>query len=336
MIKNICALFLFAALSSLLHAQAFVKETKMVPMRDNVSLATDVFRPNDDRQHPAILYRTPYNKDTDGFNDNTIALLNTLGYAYVAQDCRGRFHSEGADSVFLNDGWGKLQDGYDTIDWMVQQSWCNGKVAQLGGSATGITTLRAAAALHPNLICAAVLVAPSDFYSQVVYPGGEFRKSLVENWVNDQGSAYMIDYFLQFPFYNEQWEEMNLHTRTAMMTTPILHMGGWYDCFLEGSVLAFQDLFHQPNAGVQKIVLGPWVHGEPSSRTVGEIKYPNAGFDFEDLLLKWLGYWLRGFPASVLETPSVQYYLMGDPKKTDERWTIFSLLLRTGCPGSRV
>ncbi len=301
-----------------LYAQTFLQETVMVPMRDGVQLATDVYRMNDNLSHPVILYRTPYNKDTDGFDDDTIKLLNVLGYIYIAQDCRGRFHSEGVDSVFLNDGWGKLQDGYDTIDWIVGQSWCNGKVAQLGGSATGITTLRAAAALHPNLACAAVLVAPSDFYSQVVYPGGEFRKSLVENWVHSQGSDYMIDYFQQFPYYNALWEEMNLHTRTAMMTVPILHIGGWYDCFSEGTIQAFRDLQQQPNAGPQKLVMGPWVHGEPTSKPVGELQYPDAGFDWEGLLLNWLHFWLRGAPNGVLESPDVTYYLMGDPQRTDE------------------
>jgi len=301
-----------------LHAQAFLLETQMIPMRDGVNLATDVYRPNDERKHAAILYRTPYNKDSDGLDKETIQLLNILGYIYIAQDCRGRFHSEGVDSVFLNDGWGALQDGYDAIDWIIGRPWSNGKVAQFGGSATGITTLRAAGSLHPALVCAAALVAPSDFYSQVVYPGGEFRKSLVENWITDQGSQYMIPYFMRFPYYNELWEEMNLHTRTNLMKTPILHIGGWYDCFSKGTVAAFQDLQQQPNAGPQKLVMGPWVHGEPSEGAVGELQYPDAGFDYEELLLQWLGYWLRGFPASVLDEPNVRYYLLGDPNRTDE------------------
>jgi uncharacterized protein len=316
--KTIFVAAILAVLSSSLFSQAFVKQSTMAPMRDGTMLAADIYRPNDDLQHPVILYRTPYNKNTDGFSDQIIRVLNTLGYVYIAQDCRGRYNSAGVDSVFLNDGWGKLQDGYDTIEWIVQQRWCNGKVAQLGGSATGITTLRAAAALHPNLTCAAALVAPSDFYSQVVYPGGEYRKSLIENWVNGQGSGYMISYFLEFPYYNDLWEQMNLHSRTSMMTTPILHMGGWYDCFSEGSVNIYQDLAEQPNAGMQKIIMGPWVHGQLSDDDVGELDYPESRFDWEGLLLQWLGHWLRGFPASMDNLANVHYYLMGDPDATDE------------------
>lgn len=294
------------------------KTTYMVPMRDGVKLATDVFKPNTSFAYPVILYRTPYNKDHDGFGEDIITLLNAFGYVYVAQDCRGRFHSEGTDSVFVTDGWGALQDGYDTIDWIVQQPWCNGKVAMIGGSATGITTLRAAGALHPNLVCAAVLVAPSDFYHQVVYPGGEFRKSLNENWVHDQGSDYMIPYFLKFPWYNELWEQMNLHTRTPLITIPILHIGGWYDCFSDGTILAFQDLQSQPNAGYQKLIVGPWVHGSPSGKKVGELRYPDANFDYENLLLRWLNWWMRGIPGTLPDEPAVTYYLMGDPDAVNE------------------
>ena len=296
-----------------------IKETFMVPMRDGVRLATDVYRPDSDRSYPVILYRTPYNKDTDGFDESIIKLLNAVGYVYIAQDCRGRFHSEGIDSVFLTDGWGRLQDGYDTIEWIVQQSWCNGKVGMIGGSATGITSLRAAGALHPNMVCAAVMVAPSDFYHQVVYPGGEFRKAIAENWIRGQRSDYMIDYFLQFPYYDELWEGMNLHTRTSMITIPILHFGGWYDCFSEGTILAFRDLHAQEKAGPQKLIMGPWTHGSPDENgRVGEMRYPQSYFYWESLVFLWLDRWLRDITNYVLDKPDVTYYLMGDPDKTDE------------------
>ena len=294
------------------------KTTFMVPMRDGVNLATDVYRPNSTLAFPVILYRTPYNKDSDGFRDETINLLNAFGYVYIQQDCRGRYQSEGIDSVFVTDGWGPLQDGYDTIDWIAQQNWCNGKVAMIGGSATGITTLRAAGTLHPNMVCAAAIVAPTDFYHQVVYPGGEFRKSLTENWVRGQGSDHMISYFLKFPYYNYLWEQMDLHTRTPLISIPILHLGGWYDCFSDGTIAAFTDLKKQPHAGLQKLIMGPWVHGEPSDRKVGQLNYPNASFDWENLLLRWLNCWLRDIPGTILTEPPVSYYLMGDPDATTE------------------
>jgi len=309
------SLLLFAAS---VHAGNLVKETFMVPMRDGVSLATDVYKPADGLAHPAILYRTPYDKESDHLDDLSITVLMLKGYAYVIQDCRGRFASEGADSVFLTDGWGKLRDGYDTIDWLVKQSWCDGNVGMMGGSATGITTYLAAGALHPNLKCCVALVAPSDFYHQVVYPGGEVRKSLTEEWLKGQGSDYMIDYYMRYPYYGEFWHLMNLHTRTHLITTPILHIGGWYDCFSEGTVAAFNDLKNQLAAGPQKLVMGPWIHGEfGADPLIGEISYPDAGYDLFPYVLLWLDHWLLGVDNGVMEKPNVIYYLLGDPEMTE-------------------
>ena len=291
----------------------------MVPMRDGVKLATNVFRPDDKAAYPVVLYRTPYNKTSDGISATTIKLLKIMGYAYVTQDLRGRYASEGTDSVFITDGWGALQDGYDTIEWLTQQSWCNGKIGELGASASGITTYRAVGSLHPNLVCAVAIVAPTDFYNQVVYPGGEFRKSLPENWITGQGSQYMISYFLQFPYYTSIWEKMNLLTRTDKIKIPILHIGGWYDCFSEGPVTAFQHLHGRAGVGAQKLLMGPWTHGSTGSGSqVGQLQYPDASYDLDNYVLQWLDHWLRGTENGVTNKPDVIYYLLGDPDKGDE------------------
>jgi len=291
-------------------------ETYMVPMRDSVRLATDVYFPDDSLAHPVLLYRTPYWRFLD--RDDP-AHWNSKGYVFISQDVRGRFGSEGVDSVFLDDGWGAKQDGYDTIEWIVQQTWCNGRVGMFGSSARGITTYRAAGSLHANLICCVPVIACSDFFHQVVFPGGEFRKALCENWLRVQGSEHMIPFFFSHPYYDTLWELMDLHTRTGSMTPPMVHVGGWYDCFSEGIVEAFTDLAGRAQAGPQKLVMGPWVHGSVgSSSAVGELVYPGAAFGVRGLAEDWLDYWLLGDSNQVLDEPAVQYYLMGDPEKADE------------------
>ncbi len=294
------------------------KTTVMVPMRDGVLLATDIYAPDDTLKHPVLLYRTPYNKDRDKFEENLLNFWVGKGYIFVDQDCRGRFASQGVDSTFLTDGWGPLQDGYDTIDWIVKQPWSNGKVGMLGASAIGITTYWEAAALHPALKCAIAFVAPSDFYHEVVFPGGEFRKSLVENWIHGQGSDYMIDFFGGHRFYDSLWDLMNLHTRSHLMKTPIIHVGGWYDCFSEGTVAEFEDLSKQPQAGPQFLIMGPWIHQTTTTdKPVGELTYPDAALPNVFFLFNWLDYWLQGRQNGVLSTPKVQYYVMGDPDRPD-------------------
>jgi predicted acyl esterase len=108
----------------------FTKETFMVEMRDGVHLATDVYLPDGGSPpHGAILVRTPYNKNGSGMGD-----WANKGWPSIVQDTRGRFQSEGIDSMFRDDP----NDGYDTIEWIAEQNWSNGKVATIGGSATGI------------------------------------------------------------------------------------------------------------------------------------------------------------------------------------------------------
>jgi len=118
------------------------------------------------------------------------------GYAVVAQDCRGTFDSEGLFRTFLDDGWGENKDGYDTVLWVLDQPWCNGKIGTVGGSARGITQNMLAGSAPPGLMCQYIGVAASDLYSQAMFHDGAFRKRLVEGWVAGRGVAaytYMMN-----------------------------------------------------------------------------------------------------------------------------------------------
>src|SRR5437016_7009507 len=100
--------------------QAPVASTHMVAMRDGVKLATDIYLPGDGKgKYPVIVARTPYGKKQGAA---LAALAAGRGYAFVVQDLRGRFQSEGqAAIIFGNDGLGEHQDGRDTLEWVAQQ-----------------------------------------------------------------------------------------------------------------------------------------------------------------------------------------------------------------------
>ena len=113
-----------------------------VPMRDGISLSADVYLPIGDGPWPVLLTRTPY--------DNTRLVEIGVwwaerGYAYVANDVRGRYDSEGT-FVYYH---AEVEDGYDTIDWIGQQAWCDGNVGMTGGSYLGQTQYLAAITQHP-------------------------------------------------------------------------------------------------------------------------------------------------------------------------------------------
>lgn len=121
----------------------------MVAMRDGVRLATDVYLPQDGTEAgPTLLIRLPYDKCGEIASVPQIAeCAIARGYRVVAQDVRGKFRSEGERLLFANEG----RDGYDTIDWIVQQPWSDGIVGMLGDSYYGFTQWAAVATGHPAL-----------------------------------------------------------------------------------------------------------------------------------------------------------------------------------------
>ncbi len=296
-------------------------------MRDGVKLHTNVYLPTDksDFPLPAILVRTPYGADFWDFHSSEVfCITDTHRYILVVQDTRGRFLSEGIDSVFLDDGWrdGKW-DGYDAVEWIAEQEWCNGKVGMWGGSALGITQYLAAGACPPHLVCCFPIVASWNMYVDCTFPGGVFRKYDVEGWLEKQGSYYMKYYFAEHSRYDEEWQYLDVGTRKEQVSVPMFHIGGWHDFFLTGPPKAFSDLQYYGKGkarGNQKLLIGPWVHSVGTNKA-GELTYPlNARVDFDSLFWRWFDYWLKdSLNNGMDEFPTVSYYLMG-PVDEEGNW----------------
>ena len=128
-----------------LTSKATLEREIMVPMRDGVRLSTGLIRPNGAQGRiPTILIRTPYNKDGE-LEDKVLTALVQEGYAVVIQNERGTGWSEG-EYHFLP---GAKNDGYDTLSWIVQQPWSNGKVGTYGCSSSAEHQLALASTNHP-------------------------------------------------------------------------------------------------------------------------------------------------------------------------------------------
>ncbi|NNF18920.1 MAG: CocE/NonD family hydrolase, partial [Flavobacteriaceae bacterium] len=131
---------------------AVVEQKVMMPMRDGIRLATDIYRPKTDEKVPIIFSRTPYNFNSwqDGeFKDRHVkSALEAVkrGYAYVVQNERGRYFSEGEWDILGM----PLTDGYDAFSWMAEQEWSNGKIGTLGCSSTAEWQMAVAALDHPS------------------------------------------------------------------------------------------------------------------------------------------------------------------------------------------
>jgi hypothetical protein len=235
-------------------------------MRDGVNLAADVYLPRLPRgPYPAILIRTPYGKHEITSREARFACRN--GYALVVQDMRGHFRSAGdRERMLSGDGWGENRDGHDTIRWIARQPWSNGRVATWGPSAMGFAQNLLAPDAPPALRAQYVLMAFSDMYSHVAYPGGAFRKALVENWLRE---ARLGDRALrtvrEHPAYDAFWEQLNMDRAAHRMNVPAVFIGGWYDAFAQGTIDAF--VARQRGGGPRarghcRLIVGPWSHDD--------------------------------------------------------------------------
>ena len=155
-------LVLLVSGSSLLQAQddilqkldeiAIIDQKVMMPMRDGIRLATDIYRPKTDAKVPIIFSRTPYNFNSWGDGERRTRTAQRAyeavkrGYAYVVQNERGRYFSEGEWDILGV----PLTDGYDAFSWMKDQPWSNGKIGTLGCSSTAEWQMAVAALDHPS------------------------------------------------------------------------------------------------------------------------------------------------------------------------------------------
>jgi putative CocE/NonD family hydrolase len=147
-----------------------------VPMRDGVCLAADVYRPvlNGtvvETPLPVLLERTPYDKVTLARDSGCGRYFAERGYVVAVQDVRGRFRSEGVFRFLLGEG----QDGYDTVEWLAAQPWCDGQVGTYGTSYMG--WVQSALAIHrpPHLRAMYINQSAHNGHTNSLRHGGAFE-----------------------------------------------------------------------------------------------------------------------------------------------------------------
>jgi predicted acyl esterase len=288
-------------------------ETVMVAMRDGIKLATDVYLPSGEGPWPAIVARTPYGK---GGVEAWAMQANLRGYAFVSQDFRGRFDSEGVDyPVFLHGGWGEHQDGYDTVEWIAAQDWCNGKVGGVGLSALGIDLNMMAPSNPPHLVCQYVVVAFSSMYHQVVYQGGAFRKSLWMDWLSqNKFGPESLSLSREHPDYDDYWKQFNCESVADRVNVPILFLGGWYDIFNAGTVNSYVTINKNGGEGARgkcRLIMEAYGHGRSD-----ELVFPDTGRPKSAEVGNWLDWfdiWMKNDGKGIDEIPNVQYFVLCDP-----------------------
>ncbi|MBI2435649.1 MAG: CocE/NonD family hydrolase [Candidatus Hydrogenedentes bacterium] len=295
---------------ALLSASAipWAAELIMVPMTDGVKLATDVHKPEGAGPWPVILLRSTYGRVGGGEKE-----WLEKGYAVVIQDTRGRGQSEGEKHVFYPDGWRPgLTDGADTVRWISEQPWCNGKIGTVGGSALGITQMLLAPATD-NVQAQCIEVAASNFYPDISFPGGVWRKNLLEGWLSAVQEPHIIPVWKSHPYYDEFWRYFNTLEQTSKITAPALFVGAWQDIFAQGTLNGFvaRQESAVANANGNNILIMKWgIHGPDVSK---DYKFNENRFDLKVGKIReaFFEHWLKGNSDALDGVAKVNYYVLG-------------------------
>ncbi|MBI5877882.1 MAG: CocE/NonD family hydrolase [Chloroflexi bacterium] len=339
-------------------------------MRDGTILRGDLFLPDGDGPFPALVERTPYNKENSPeMQVGGPKFFAAHGYAVLVQDVRGRFKSGGKFIPFHDDGWGPNRDGYDTIEWMAAQPWCNGSVGMIGGSYAGATQYRAAPTRPPHLRALYSRESSANYRDEWVYHGGAFELGFMLSWTlartkdglaagapdeeraarrgQVEGAlADIAQWYGHLPlypnplvaglddWYNDYlanpadgpfWWPWNIDQKFQEIETPIVHLGGWFDIFLAGTLKNYvgtRQKARTPAArAAQRLLVGPWIHGpwNMATGTQGEIDFgADSTRDYNAIRLPWFDHWLKGAPNGVPGEQPVQLFVMGE-----NRWRGF-------------
>ncbi|KAG4414117.1 hypothetical protein IFR04_012769 [Cadophora malorum] len=225
-------------------------EVVEIPLRDGVKIHCDVFRPVTDIKVPAILAVSPYGKNGHGFRifDNIPFRLGLpesatsglekfegpdpaewcpRGYAIVNVDIRGSWDSEG-DLYIEGSQFG--MDGYDTVEFIALQPWCNGAVSMCGNSWLATEQWATAIEKPPALKCIAPWEGFTDMYRDLICRGGvpkaNFTSFIFNKTIRGRNSREDVSGALdKWPLFNEYWEDKVYDT--SDLTLPIYALGSY-------------------------------------------------------------------------------------------------------------
>ena len=319
----------------------------MIPARDGILLATDLYFPSkESASYPIILIRTPYNKELlKDYGD----YYSMQGYVTAIQDVRGKYASKGDWIPYISEG----KDGYDVIEWLANQKWSNGKVGMVGGSYSGSVQLAAAIEQPPHLTTIIPNITPATPFNNTPYENGvftlgsnfrwtdivsgdisgmemntKFQEVFRKNWYNELNYLPVISLENKFSVKNvgfwSDWiknepgaryfESIDYLKNIENIKIPVFVQSGWFDVANRGAKLIYDELNSNGNKHT-KLIMGPWVHSDRSSKQLGQMYLgEDAGLDLFELYTKWFDYWLKGVDNGILEEPMVQVFNIGPNK----------------------
>lgn len=326
-----------------------VKDAGMMTS-DGIRLSSEIYLPRGLDHAPTILVRLPlplWWKNQVRLNVIGSAWASR-GYAIVIQGTRGTFNSGGKLYPLLPE----RRDGIETLRWISEKPWFDGRLGMWGGSAFGHTQWVLWDQHSPRVGAFAVQIASTNFH-EMFYPGGAFSLESALYWAvrNSQRREYTPTYesllpgFEGFPiieaddravrdidFYNDwashresdaYWHEIDGNHRARELEAPVHMLAGWFDAFLPTQLEDFIEIQKSENPDValkSRLVIGPWGHANNVSLP-GDSRAPDYRQASLDLVIPWFDEHLRG--DDVAATSPVRLFVMGvNEWRNEDSWPL--------------
>ncbi|QGQ98342.1 CocE/NonD family hydrolase [Paenibacillus psychroresistens] len=341
-------------MSAFSFANVIIERNISCTMRDGIKLYADIYRPNNERTiYPVLLMRQPYGKSiasTITYAHPT--WYANHGYIVVIQDVRGRGESEGSFNPFFNEAedgfdtveWaaflpssnGKVGMYGFSYQGVTQWAAASEQPPHLLAIAPGMCSAdlyhgmfypHGRFALKEHLPWAFQLARDTarrvkDADAEEI--GGRVRRGIPDDLLYhlplNAKHPLITEYFpayydwIEHSEYDDYWEKLNWLPKLLEKPIPALHIGGWYDVFMMGTLQTYEAM-SQINSEANKpqhLIVGPWEH-IPWGRKAGGVDHgPQADGDIHHKQLLWFDTWLKTDTDSDLQTqPAVTYFEMG-------------------------
>lgn len=265
-----------------------------IPLRDGVKLNATVYTPRQQKEPaPCIFTLTPY--ISQSYHDRG-SYFAARGYPFLTVDVRGRGNSEGEFRPLIQEA----RDGYDVVEWLAQQPYCNGKVTMWGGSYAGYDQWVTAKEFPPHLATIVPVASPYagiDFPMRAnisspylmqwltftsgnasqdrIFADEAFWRTVNRDWFESGEPFKKFDTllgnpsatfqeWLAHPQMDDYWDSYNpTAEQYSKLSLPILTITGSYDGDQPGAIEHYRQHMKNGNAEARDrhyLVIGPWDH----------------------------------------------------------------------------
>ena len=295
----------------------------LIPMRDGVELAADFFLPEGEGPFPVVVGYHPYRKDdySSGPDTKTLYLI-AEGYGGAQIDIRGTGSSRGSTKQMLRQQ--EWEDGYDLVEWIAAQPWCDGNIGMTGESYGGLSSLLVASEQPPHLKAIVPIYITDDFYASNYWGG---NPSMVPRPIYgsmmlainalpplaDAGGRWLdawehklehnepwLSPMLRNPRDGSFWDSGSVGRRIKDIRCPTYVMGGWHDVNLTEPFRVFMGI----DPGVPaKLLMGPYMHLSPWTGVPG----PQVHHMHE--MVRWFDQFLKGEETGIMDEPPIRLFV---------------------------